>query len=136
MLQQAFAEHIPNHDISVYIGGKSMGRRVATTIADTYANVRGCIVYGYPFHPPNTSENLRTQHLCTLQTPTLIIQGTHDPFGKQCEWTKFGLSKAICIHPMDMANHDLKPLVSTGHTLHTYLKQACDATADFIYAIA
>jgi predicted alpha/beta-hydrolase family hydrolase len=70
------------------IGGKSMGGRIASMIADPlYA--RGCIAgllcLGYPFHPPKKPEQLRTAHLERLQVPTLIVQGTRDPFGTRDE---------------------------------------------------
>lgn len=65
----------------VFIGGKSMGGRVATMIADE-VNASGVIAMGYPFHPPGKPEKTRTEHLKDLKTPTLILQGTRDTFGK------------------------------------------------------
>ena len=62
------------------IGGKSMGGRVASRIADD-SGVRGLVCLGYPFHPPRKPEKLRTAHLVGLRCPTLILQGTRDPFG-------------------------------------------------------
>ena len=62
------------------IGGKSMGGRIASMIADE-ARARGLVCFGYPFHPPGDRERLRTKHLETLATPALILQGTRDPFG-------------------------------------------------------
>src|SRR5262245_20483467 len=43
------------------IGGKSMGGRMATMIADEL-RVRGVAVLGYPFHPPGQPAKLRTAH--------------------------------------------------------------------------
>src|ERR1700693_2869203 len=63
------------------IGGKSLGGRIASMIADE-AGVRGLVCLGYPFHPPGKPESLRTKHLETLRTSTLILQGARDPFGK------------------------------------------------------
>ena len=53
-------------------------------IADE-AGVAGLLCLGYPFHPPGKPERLRTAHLETLETPTLILQGTRDPFGTREE---------------------------------------------------
>ena len=60
------------------IGGKSMGGRIASMMADE-AQVMGLVCLGYPFHPPGKPENLRTQHLQNLTTPSLFVQGTRDP---------------------------------------------------------
>ena len=65
----------------LFIGGKSMGGRIASLIADE-VGVAGLICLGYPFHPPGRPERLRTAHLAALRTPTLICQGTRDPFGR------------------------------------------------------
>ena len=62
------------------IGGKSMGGRIASLIADE-AGVRGLICLGYPFHPVGKPKQLRVEHLRTINTPTLIVQGERDPFG-------------------------------------------------------
>ena len=62
------------------IGGKSMGGRMASMLADE-VGARGLVCLGYPFHPPGKPEQLRTAHLDALRTPTLIVQGTRDPFG-------------------------------------------------------
>lgn len=62
------------------IGGKSLGGRMASLIADEQA-VAGLICLGYPFHPSGKPERLRTVHLRAIKTPTLICQGSRDPFG-------------------------------------------------------
>jgi predicted alpha/beta-hydrolase family hydrolase len=66
------------------IGGKSMGGRIASLIADE-AGVAGLVCLGYPFHPTGKPDRLRVEHLRTIQTPTLILQGTRDPFGSREE---------------------------------------------------
>src|SRR6185436_13219769 len=76
------------------IGGKSMGGRVASMIADE-AGVAGLLCLGYPFHPPEKPTQLRTAHLADLKTPTLIVQGTRDPFGTPDEVAGYKLAKTI-----------------------------------------
>ncbi len=63
------------------IGGKSMGGRMASLIADD-RKAAGLVCLGYPFHPPGKPQWLRTEHLIELRTPALICQGTRDSFGK------------------------------------------------------
>ncbi|WP_136659460.1 alpha/beta family hydrolase [Nitratireductor sp. XY-223] len=94
------------------IGGKSMGGRVASMIADdcfASAQIAGLLCVGYPFHPPNKPETLRTKHLKDLQTPTLICQGTRDPFGTKEEVPHYDLSENIRIEWFEDGDHDLRP---------------------------
>jgi predicted alpha/beta-hydrolase family hydrolase len=89
-----------------------MGGRVATMVADelhAQGKMVGCFCLGYPFHPTAKPENLRTAHLAGLQTPTLIVQGTRDPFGNDEEVHGYDLSPAVDIHWMPDGDHDLKP---------------------------
>ena len=70
----------------LFIGGKSMGGRMASLIAaspDCPKDVHGLVCLGYPFHPAGKPESPRTAHLVELQCPTLIIQGERDALGEQ-----------------------------------------------------
>ena len=70
------------------IGGKSMGGRVASMVADELyvaRRIAGLLCLGYPFHPLGKPDRLRTEHLASLKTPTLIAQGTRDQFGSREE---------------------------------------------------
>lgn len=94
------------------IGGKSMGGRVASMIADDlYAEskVAGLLCLGYPFHPPGKPDQLRTQHLKALKTPALICQGTRDEFGTREEVSGYQLSDSIEFLWLEDGDHDLKP---------------------------
>lgn len=92
----------------VVIGGKSMGGRMASLVADEVA-ARGLICLGYPFHPPGQPEKLRTTHLHDLQTPTLILQGERDPFGPKDEVAKYELSPSIRVEWLADGDHSFKP---------------------------
>ena len=94
------------------IGGKSMGGRVASMIADEVFALRravGLLCLGYPFHPIGRLDQLRTMHLVEMQTPTLIVQGTRDLFGTREEVAAYKLSKAVQILWLEDGDHDLKP---------------------------
>jgi predicted alpha/beta-hydrolase family hydrolase len=94
------------------IGGKSMGGRVASMVADQLydaGRIAGLVCLGYPFHPPGKPEQLRTRHLVGLKTPALIFQGTRDEFGTRDEVPGYGLSKSIELHWLEDGDHDLKP---------------------------
>ncbi|HJR58619.1 MAG TPA: alpha/beta fold hydrolase [Vicinamibacterales bacterium] len=75
-------------DLPLFIGGKSMGGRIASHIAaQGVEGVRGLIFFGYPLHPPGRSEQRRDAHLPTIAEPMLFIQGSHDTFGNEAEMT-------------------------------------------------
>ncbi|MFH1805273.1 MAG: alpha/beta fold hydrolase [Pseudomonadota bacterium] len=102
------------HPERLVIGGKSMGGRVASMMADELG-VMGLVCLGYPFHPPAKPETLRVAHLKTLRTPALICHGTRDPFGKPDEVTGYGLSPAILLHWVADGDHDFVPRQKSGH---------------------
>ena len=94
------------------IGGKSMGGRVASMVADDLhaeGRIAGLLCLGYPFHPPEKPTQLRTAHLMALKTPTLICQGTRDPFGTKDEVPAYGLPAGIRLLWLEDGDHDLKP---------------------------
>jgi predicted alpha/beta-hydrolase family hydrolase len=105
----------------VAIGGKSMGGRMASMIADE-VGARGLLVFGYPFHPPGKPQQLRTAHLEQLRTPALILQGTRDMFGTRDDVATYTLSPAIRVEWMEGGDHSLKGRVP----------QAIEAAAAFI----
>ncbi|MFO1140814.1 MAG: alpha/beta family hydrolase [Amaricoccus sp.] len=108
------------------IGGKSMGGRVASMVADALhaeGTVAGLLCLGYPFHPPGKPEQLRTAHLKGLATPALICQGTRDPFGTREEVARYALSPAIEILWLEDGDHDLRPRKAiSGLTAGDHLK--------------
>ena len=112
------------------IGGKSMGGRMASLIADE-AGVRGLVCLGSPFHPPGRPEKLRTAHLAQLATPALMLQGTRDPFGMPAEVEGYALSASIRLVWIEDGDHDLRPRKSSGRSHAQNLAAALDAVAGF-----
>jgi predicted alpha/beta-hydrolase family hydrolase len=108
VLRQAWHELIAELGSDVFIGGKSMGGRIATMVADEL-NVRGVVCFGYPFHPPGQPRKLRTAHLENIRTPVLIIQGTRDTFGNRDDVAGYTLSKKIRIEWIEGGDHSFKP---------------------------
>ena len=125
--------------VPLIIGGKSMGGRVASLVADELYR-EGCVVglacLGYPFHPPKKAEQLRTAHLMALRCPALIVQGERDPFGTRAEVEGYGLSPAIRMHWACDGDHDLGPRGGSGFTRKGNLAQAADAIAEFAKSAA
>lgn len=113
------------------IGGKSMGGRMASMIADE-AGVTALVCFGYPFHPPAKPDRPRTAHLEALRTRTLIVQGTRDPFGSPEDVARYRLSPAIRVHWLADGDHDLRPRKSSGHDLDEHLERAAQLTAELV----
>jgi uncharacterized protein len=125
---------LPDDGPPLLIGGKSMGGRVASLVADELHGrgpVAGLICLGYPFHPPKRPLQLRTAHLGALACPALIVQGERDPFGSRSEVEGFQLSPAISFHWVPDGDHDLGPRGSSGFTRKGNLAAAADAIAAF-----
>jgi predicted alpha/beta-hydrolase family hydrolase len=118
------------------IGGKSMGGRVASMIADEQ-HAAGLLCLGYPFHPVDKPTQLRTAHLADLNTPTLIVQGTRDPFGTREEVAGYKISKAIKILWLEDGDHDLRPRKAlSGFSMADHLKTMAAKTAAWAEKIA
>ncbi|TPK93004.1 alpha/beta fold hydrolase [Mesorhizobium sp. B2-4-12] len=118
------------------IGGKSMGGRVASMVADetlAKGEIAGLVCLGYPFHPPGKPEQLRTRHLTGLKTPTLIFQGTRDEFGTKDEVAGYGLSDSIKVIWLEDGDHDLKPRKSvSGFSTADHLKTVADTVKAWV----
>ena len=72
--------------LPLFIGGKSMGGRIASHVAaEGIEGVRGLVFFGYPLHPPGQPAKRRDAHLPRIQQPMLFIQGSADTFGNQAE---------------------------------------------------
>lgn len=122
------------------IGGKSMGGRVASMIADAEhdaGRIAGLLCLGYPFHPPGRPTQLRTRHLVGLRCPALICQGTRDEFGVPDEVATYGLSPRIEVKWLEDGDHDLKPRKSiSGFSTADHLKTVAEAVSAWVGRIA
>jgi uncharacterized protein len=113
------------------IGGKSMGGRIASLIADE-AKVAGLVCLGYPFHPVGKPEQLRVEHLRTIKTPTLILQGARDPFGSPAEVAGYSLSRKVKVRWLEDGDHSFKPRRASGRSEQANLAEAIDAVVAFV----
>lgn len=117
------------------IGGKSMGGRVASLVADELnaaSTIEALVCLGYPFHPPGVPEKTRTAHLQGLNCPALLVQGERDPFGSRSEVAAYTLSTAIELAWIGDGDHDFGPRGSSGYTRKGNLAAAADAVVAFL----
>lgn len=115
----------------LFIGGKSLGGRMASLVADELG-VRGLVCLGYPFHPPGKAERTRTAHLGEIRTPTLIVQGERDPFGTAGDVANYTLSPAIRLAWLTDGDHSFVPRKKAGVTEADNLAQAVALVRDFL----
>ena len=97
---------------ALFIGGKSMGGRIATqtAAAEPTLPVIGIVLLGYPLHPPGRLDQLRDKHLPAVRPPMLFIQGTRDAFGTPAELEPIlnTLEPRPMLHAIDGGDHSFK----------------------------
>ncbi|MHB0776325.1 alpha/beta family hydrolase [Halomonas sp. WWR20] len=117
----------------VYMGGKSMGGRAASLLA-ARDGAQGLVLCGYPFHPPGKPDATRLSHWPLLQCPTLVMQGTRDPFGNRQEVAGYDLPRSVTVHFLEDGDHDWKPRKSAGLTQEALIKEAAVGVAAWMRA--
>jgi len=127
----------PDGQRGVFIGGKSLGGRMASLLAAESGisdAVRGAICFGYPFHPPGKPDRWRTDHFPTLQRPIQIVQGTRDPFGKRAEveTRQLDAMSNVALHWLEGGDHDYQPLVRQDETRDDLIGEAAAVAATFM----
>ncbi len=122
------------NELPLFIGGKSMGGRVASHLLET-CPAAAAICFGYPFHPPGKPENLRVGHLQEPGKPILIVQGERDPFGKKEEIASYSLDNRVKTEYLANGEHSFKTRKSDPNNFEQNLGAAVSCSADFIKTI-
>ena len=93
----------------LFVGGGSMGGRIASHIVAGGFDAAGLAFQSYPLHPPGKPERLRDAHLRGITIPMLFVSGTKDDFasGDLLDRTVAGLPTAT-LHRIEGANHGLR----------------------------
>ena len=119
----------------VFIGGKSMGGRMATHLAaQGLDGLRGIIALGYPLHPPGRPDKPRTEHLPSIRVPVLIVQGERDTFGTPDELKPViaTLKKAeVTLHVVAGGDHSL---TVRGKKKDEAFQEVLDAVGEWVRA--
>lgn len=140
VLLDAFREQVVGvraelaEDCEIWIGGKSMGGRMASILASESPElVSGVVCFGYPFHPPGKPDKWRTEHFASLTRPTAMIQGTRDPFGKQAEvLARAPLPGNPRLYWLEGGEHDFRPLARQPQTQQDLIVQAARCAGEFM----
>jgi predicted alpha/beta-hydrolase family hydrolase len=103
---------LPSARKALFIGGKSMGGRIATHVAaaDAALPISGLVLLGYPLHPPGRPAERRDAHLADVRRPMLIVQGSRDSFGRPAEFEPLltALSPAPSLYVVEGGDHSFK----------------------------
>jgi predicted alpha/beta-hydrolase family hydrolase len=97
-------------DRRLFIGGKSLGGRMATHLAaNGLPDLQGVVLLGYPLHPPGKPGQPRVAHLPQITVPVLIVQGARDAFGTPDEirLAFAPLGARATLHVVESGDHSL-----------------------------
>jgi predicted alpha/beta-hydrolase family hydrolase len=117
--------------LPLFIGGKSMGGRVASMLMQSSAALAG-VCFGYPFHPAGKPDKIRTEHLYAINKPMLIVQGARDTMGNQREIDLYALPQNIQLSYLADGDHSFKPRKVSGFTFEEHFEHAMNITTSFI----
>lgn len=115
----------------LWLGGKSMGGRVASLLA-AREGAPGLVLCGYPFHPPRKPERQRLDHWPRLRCPTLVVQGSRDPFGTREEVRGYALPEVARLYWLEDGDHDWKPRRVSGRHQEQLIDEGVATIATFM----
>jgi hypothetical protein len=124
----------------LFIGGKSMGGRIATQVAADptpapwLQDLRGLVLLGYPLHPPGRPDKLRVAHLERVRPPMLFVQGSRDAFGGAAELERFVRelsARGTRVLPVEGGDHSLAVPKKSGLDADQVIARVADAIAAF-----
>lgn len=123
----------------LFIGGKSMGGRIATHLAaanDQWPEappLAGVVVFGYPLMPPGgRGASDRVSHLQRIVVPTLIVQGTRDSFGGPDAFRAAVGNPAIEVRPVEGGDHSFAVPKSSARPQADVHREVLDAVVAWI----
>jgi uncharacterized protein len=119
----------------LFIGGKSMGGRIASQVAASITpSVAGLVFLGYPLHPPGKPQQRRDAHLPAITQPMLFVQGTADAFGTAEEIRSLlpRLNGGCVLHEVASGDHSFKVPARTGRSQSDVMKDVLEAVAAFV----
>jgi uncharacterized protein len=131
---RAVADQVGRRAQTVFLGGRSMGGRIASHIVASGTSAAGLVFLSYPLHPPGQPDRLRDKHLYTIKIPMLFLQGTRDAFARPdlLQRTLARLPTAT-LHAVDGADHSLRV---RGRAPNDLIAELANATAEWIKRVA
>jgi uncharacterized protein len=137
-IAEATARRSAFADLPLFIGGKSMGGRIASqAAAERPLPISGLVFLGYPLHPPGKPNQRRDAHLPDLQLPMLFVQGSRDAFGTAEEIRALlpRLSPRARLYEVEGGDHSFKVPARVGQPA-VVMDGIYDAVTAFIHSAA
>ena len=125
-------------DRRLFVGGKSLGGRMATHLAaEGLAGLQGVVLLGYPLHPPGKPEQPRVAHLPRITVPVLIVQGDRDAFGTPDEVKPVfaSLGTRATLHVVEGGDHSLRVPRSAAVSQQEVYDGVLDAIAGWVQSV-
>jgi predicted alpha/beta-hydrolase family hydrolase len=119
----------------LFVGGRSMGGRVASHVAAGGTQVSGLVFLAFPLHPPGKPGTERAAHLANVAAPMLFVQGTRDTFAR---WDL--LTDAVAalphatLHAIEAADHGFRVPKRSGRTAADVLDEIVTTIAGWLGA--
>lgn len=121
---RAVADAAAGHGVPVFLGGKSMGGRIASHVVASGFAAAGLIFLGYPLHPPGKPEKIRDAHLPAITCPMLWLQGTRD---------SFATSDLLQATIRKLPRAQLEPIEGGDHSFNVNGRDVADVTEELIH---
>jgi predicted alpha/beta-hydrolase family hydrolase len=123
---------------ALFLGGRSMGGRIATNVVADGEPASGLVLLGYPLHPAGRLDALRARHLERIACPMLFIQGSRD---KLCDLSTLRsvlapLSAPITLHLIEEGDHSFKVPKRTGKTEADVRSEIVETVASWLAGVA
>ena len=131
-------QRVPAAARALFVGGKSMGGRMASHVAAHHAEaagpLAGLVFLGYPLHPPGRHDRPRDAHLSLITSPMLFVQGERDAFGTPDELRPVlaRLSAPADLVVIDGGDHSFAVPRGTGRAPQQALDGICDRVAAWV----
>jgi predicted alpha/beta-hydrolase family hydrolase len=128
-------EELPGPGLPLFIGGKSMGGRIASQVAaQRLHELAGLLFLGYPLHPPGKPQQRRDAHLPLIREPMLFVQGERDAFGTADEIRELlpRLNGGASVHVIAGGDHSYRVPGRSGRTQIDVLAEVIDAAASWM----
>jgi hypothetical protein len=118
----------------LFLGGKSMGGRIATHLVAAGVVADGVVLLGYPLHPPGQREKPRRAHLSAITTALLFVQGTRDSLCNLDDLRRAVdvIRAPVRVHVVDGGDHSFKVPVRSGRSDAAVLDEVADACAAWV----
>ena len=132
----AVVEHVRREERPqrLFLGGKSLGGRIASHVVAGGLEADGLVFLGYPLHPPGRPDRLRSAHLNQISVPMLFVEGTRDPFCplETLEKVRADFTAPVEIAVIDNGDHSLRVRKSSGRPTEDAWTEAVEQVGDWI----